>query len=89
MKITIVGAHGSIAMLLHPILKENGHTVRGLICKEEQKDELRKAGAEPIICDIEKEDDISTAVGEADAVLFAAGAGAGARCEGRDGDSEG
>ena len=81
MKITIVGAYGSIAMLLHPILIENGHTVRGLIRKEEQKDELRKAGAEPIICDIEKEDDISTAVGEADAVLFAAGAGAGSAAE--------
>lgn len=81
MKISIVGGHGSIAMLLHPLLKEKGHEVRGLIRKAEQKDELRAAGAEPVVCDIEKEDDISEAVGEADAVIFAAGAGAGSGAE--------
>jgi len=77
MKITIVGGHGSIAMLLHQILTSKGHAVRGIIRKEEQADDLRKAGAEPIICDIEKVEDISGAVGEVDAVVFAAGAGSG------------
>src|SRR5699024_2328593 len=77
MDITIVGAHGSIAMLLHPILAERGHEVRGIIRKEEQADELRQVGAEPVICDIEEQDDISHAVGNVDAVLFAAGAGPG------------
>jgi uncharacterized protein YbjT (DUF2867 family) len=81
MKITIVGGHGSIAMLLHPILKEKGHTVRGIIRKEEQADDLREAGAEPVICDIEKNDDISKAVGNVDAVVFAAGAGPGSGAE--------
>lgn len=81
MKISIVGAHGSIAMILHPILKEKGHEVRGLIRKKEQSQELRAVGAEPVICDIEKEDDISEAVGDADAVLYAAGAGAGSGAE--------
>lgn len=77
MKITIIGAHGSIAMLLHPMLIEAGHTVRGIIRKEEQKDDLRKLGVEPVVADVEKQDDISDAVGNADAVLFAAGAGPG------------
>jgi nucleoside-diphosphate-sugar epimerase len=75
MDITIVGGHGSIAMLLHPILEQNGHSVRGIIRKEEQATELLEAGAEPVICDIETTDDISEAVGAADAVVFAAGAG--------------
>lgn len=81
MKITVVGGHGSVAMLLHPILRDKGHTVRGIIRKEEQADDLREVGAEPIVCDIEKNNDISDAVGNADAVLFAAGAGPGSGAE--------
>jgi len=77
MKITVVGAHGSIAQLLHPKLIENGHTVRGIIRKEEQAETLREMGVEPQITDIEKETDISDSVGDADAVVFAAGAGPG------------
>lgn len=77
MKIVIAGGHGQIAMLLHPLLKTDGHQVRGLIRKEEQAGDLKAAGAEPVIADIENEDDISEAVGEADAVVFAAGAGPG------------
>ncbi len=81
MKITIAGGHGKIAMLLHPILKNKGHSVKGLIRKPEQAEALRRAGAEPVICDIEKEEDISEAVGRADAVIFAAGAGPGSGAE--------
>lgn len=81
MNITIVGGHGSISMLLHQILIKKGHTVRGIIRKGEQADNLRKAGAEPVLCDIEKEDEISDAVGSADAVVFAAGAGPGSGAE--------
>jgi len=81
MKITIIGAHGQIAMLLHPILKKNGHSVRGIIRKPEQADDLRKAGAEPVVCDIEKQEDLSEVVGDTDAVLFAAGAGPGSGAE--------
>src|SRR5699024_10419487 len=77
MDISIVGGHGSIAMLLHPLLKERGHNVRGIIRNKEQADELREAGAEPVICDIEEQEDISEAVGNVDAVIFAAGAGPG------------
>jgi uncharacterized protein YbjT (DUF2867 family) len=81
MKITIAGGHGKIAMLLHPMLANNGHSVKGLIRKPEQADDLCKAGAEPVLCDIEKEDDISDAVGDADAVVFSAGAGPGSGAE--------
>lgn len=81
MEITIVGGHGSIAMLMHPMLIESGHQVRGIIRKKEQTDDLRKVGVEPVICDIEEADDISEAVGDVDAVVFAAGAGPGSGAE--------
>ena len=81
MKIAVVGAHGKIAMLLHPILIENGHSVRGIIRKENQKDDLKEVGVEPVVADIEELDDISEPVGDADAVLFAAGAGPGSGAE--------
>ncbi|WP_340103774.1 SDR family oxidoreductase [Rhodohalobacter sp. 8-1] len=77
MNITVVGAHGSIAQLLHPKLIEYGHSVRGIIRKEEQTDTLEKLGAEPVVEDIEQSPDISEAVGNVDAVVFAAGAGPG------------
>ena len=81
MKITVVGGHGQIAMLLHPILKSYGHEVFGIIRNEGHAQEVRNAGAEPVICDIEKQTDISDAVGDVDAVVFAAGAGPGSGAE--------
>ena len=77
MRIVVAGGHGKIAMLLHPLLKARGHEVRGLIRNPEHHDEVRHAGAEPVVCDLEAEDDISGAVSPADAVVFAAGAGPG------------
>ena len=81
MEITIVGASGQIARLLHPILLEKGHSVRGIIRKNEQAEDLKKMEVEPVVADVEKLDDISEAVGETDAVLFAAGAGPGSGAE--------
>lgn len=81
MRITIVGGHGQIAMRLHPLLVERGHEVRGLIRSGGQAEDLRTAGAEPVICDIEAEADLTGAVGAADAVVFAAGAGPGSGAE--------
>lgn len=77
MKVVIAGGHGKIAMLLHPVLKEKGHEVAGLIRNPGQADEVKEAGAEPVVVDIEFEEDLSEAVGRADAVVFAAGAGPG------------
>ncbi|MFU8811435.1 MAG: SDR family oxidoreductase [Balneolaceae bacterium] len=81
MKISIVGAAGQIARKLHPLLIDDSHQVRGLIRKKEQMDELAKIGVEPILCDIEYENDIAQAVGRADVVVFAAGAGPGSGAE--------
>lgn len=77
MQILIAGGHGQIAMLLHPLLIARGHRVRALVRNPNHADEVRRAGAEPVYCDLEAEGDISEALGEADAVVFAAGAGPG------------
>ncbi len=77
MRIVVAGGHGQIAMLLYPLLKARGHEVRGLIRNTEHTDEVRHAGAEPVLCDLEAEEDIAGAVSPADAVVFAAGAGPG------------
>jgi len=81
MDIVIAGAHGQIAMLLHPLLVANGHRVRGLIRNPAHAPAVEAAGAQPVICDLETESDLSCAVGTADVVLFAAGAGPGSSAE--------
>jgi nucleoside-diphosphate-sugar epimerase len=77
MRIVIAGGHGQIAMRLYPLLKARGHSVRGIIRNPAQADDLKEAGAEPLLCDLESTDDIAPFLGSADAILFAAGAGPG------------
>jgi uncharacterized protein YbjT (DUF2867 family) len=75
--VAIAGGHGKIALILGRLLAERGDTVRGLIRNPDQKDDLRAAGIEPVIADLESESDIASAIRGADAVVFAAGAGPG------------
>lgn len=81
MKVAIVGGHGKIGLLLGQLLAERGDAVRGLIRKPEQSGELREAGMESVLCDLERDDDVAGAVHGADAVVFAAGAGPGSGAE--------
>jgi uncharacterized protein YbjT (DUF2867 family) len=75
--VAIAGGHGKIAMLLGRALAERGDTVRGLIRNPAQEGDLRAAGIEPVLCDLEGDDDVGVAIRGADAVVFAAGAGPG------------
>jgi uncharacterized protein YbjT (DUF2867 family) len=75
--IAIAGGHGKIALILGRLPAERGDTVRGLIRNPDQADDLRAAGIEPVICDLESGSDVASAVRGADAVVFAAGAGPG------------
>src|SRR5215475_7395695 len=75
--IAIAGGHGQIALILGKLLAERGDTVRGLIRNPDQEDDLRAAGVEPVLCDLEGDGDVAVAVRGADAVVFAAGAGPG------------
>jgi uncharacterized protein YbjT (DUF2867 family) len=75
--VAIAGGHGKIALLLGQLLAARGDTARGLIRNPDQEGDLRAVGIEPVICDLESESDIESAVRGADAVVFAAGAGPG------------
>lgn len=81
MRIVVAGGHGQMAMLLHPLLVARGHQVRALIRNPAHAGDVRQMGAEPVLCDLEGEQDIAAAVGPADAVVFAAGAGPGSGAE--------
>ena len=59
------------------LLAERGHRARGLIRNPDHAGDLQEVGAEPVLCDIEALDDISSCCEGADAVVFAAGAGPG------------
>jgi uncharacterized protein YbjT (DUF2867 family) len=75
--VAIAGGHGKIAMLLGALLAGRGDAARGLIRNPDQAADLRAAGIEPVLCDLEGDGDVAAAVRGADAVVFAAGAGAG------------
>jgi len=78
MRVVIAGGHGKIALELTRLLDERGDQVRSLIRNPDHAEEVREAGAlEAIVCDLEHADDdrVAEAVGEAEAVVFAAGAG--------------
>jgi len=86
MRIAIAGAHGQIGLTLGRRLSEGGDTVVGLIRKPEQQDDLREAGVEPAVVDLESAsvDEVAAALRGADAVVFAAGAGPGSDAERKD-----
>jgi nucleoside-diphosphate-sugar epimerase len=83
MVVAIAGGHGQIGLMLGQLLTARGDTVRGLIRKPEQADDLRAVGVEPVVCDLEQAegDEVAAAVRGADAIVFAAGAGPGSSAE--------
>jgi uncharacterized protein YbjT (DUF2867 family) len=78
-RVAIAGAHGKIALRLGRRLAERGDTVLGLIRNPDHAEDVRAAGAEPVVCDLEHAtvEAVAEAVAGADAAVFAAGAGAG------------
>lgn len=79
MRTVIAGGHGQIALRLERLLAARGDGVAGLIRNPAQADDLRAAGAEPVVLDLESADvdAVAAALAGADAAVFAAGAGAG------------
>jgi uncharacterized protein YbjT (DUF2867 family) len=79
MRIVIAGGHGQIALRLERLLAARGDEVAGIVRRPEQAGELREAGAEPIVLDLESAsvDDVAERLRGADAAVFAAGAGPG------------
>ncbi|MGF0170879.1 SDR family oxidoreductase [Streptomyces sp. Marseille-Q5077] len=79
MRIVIAGGHGQIALRLERLLAARGNEVAGIIRKAEQGDDLREAGAEPVVLDLESAsvEEVAAHLRGADAAVFAAGAGPG------------
>jgi uncharacterized protein YbjT (DUF2867 family) len=79
MRVVIAGGHGKIALLLERFLAERGDQAVGLIRNPAHATDVRKAGAEAVLCDLEAAvaGDVAVLLSGADAVVFAAGAGAG------------
>lgn len=79
MKVAIAGGHGKIALRMTRLLARRGDELRSLIRKLDHSDDVRQAGAEAVLCDLEtaSADEVAAAVGSVDAVVFAAGAGPG------------
>ncbi|OCB55583.1 NAD-dependent dehydratase [Mycobacterium vulneris] len=79
MRVVIAGGHGKIALILEQLLSARGDEVAGLIRNPAQAADLRAAGAEAVVLDLEQAsvDEVAAALRGADAVVFAAGAGPG------------
>lgn len=79
MQVVVAGGHGKIALRLTRLLSMHGDLVRSLIRNPEHASDVRKAGGEPVLCDLEaaSTEEVATSIGRANAVVFAAGAGPG------------
>jgi len=81
--VAIAGAHGKIAMRLASLLAGEGDTVIGLIRNPDHAADVSAQGASPVVCDLEQVtvDEVAGAIRDADAAVFAAGAGPGSGAE--------
>lgn len=78
-RVVILGGHGKVALLAEPKLKEAGFSVDAVIRNPAQSDDVRKAGANPVVFDMEHAnvDSFAGLFEGAVAVVFSAGAGGG------------
>lgn len=81
MEVVVAGGHGKVAMQLHPLLRDRGDVIRAIIRNPDHADDVTAVGAEPLLLDLESDEDAAAAVGTADAIVFAAGAGPGSGTE--------
>jgi nucleoside-diphosphate-sugar epimerase len=83
--VAIAGAHGKIALRLTGLLSAQGDKIIGLVRNPDHAEDVRAAGADPVVCDLEHStvEEIARAVAGtgAQAVVFAAGAGPGSGAE--------
>jgi len=79
MVVAIAGGHGKIGLLLTKLLAERGDRVLSIIRDPDQSDEVASAGGEAVIADLENSEpqEVAQEIMDADAVVFAAGAGPG------------
>jgi uncharacterized protein YbjT (DUF2867 family) len=78
-RVAIAGAHGQVAIRLGRLLVDRGDDVIGLVRNSKHAEDMRAAGVDPAVCDLEHAtvDQIAGTVAGSAAVVFAAGAGPG------------
>lgn len=86
MRIVIAGGHGQIALRLERLLAARGDETAGIIRNPGQAEDLRAAGAEPVVLDLESAtvEEAAEVLRGADAAVFAAGAGPNSGTERKD-----
>jgi uncharacterized protein YbjT (DUF2867 family) len=79
MRVAIAGGHGQIALRVSRLLAQRGDEAIALIRNPDQAADVRGAGAEPVVLDLEQAEagEVAAAIDGCDAVVFAAGAGPG------------
>src|SRR5690606_41568351 len=79
MRTVIAGGHGKIALRLTRLLAARGDEVISLIRNPEHAQDVRAAGGEPVVCDLERAqvEEVAAHMKGAEAAVFAAGAGPG------------
>ncbi|WP_017598502.1 NAD(P)-binding oxidoreductase [Nocardiopsis lucentensis] len=79
MRIVIAGGHGKIALRLARLLADRGDEPVALIRNPDHAQDVRDAGAEPVVVDLEKATvtELTEKIMNSDGVVFAAGAGPG------------
>ena len=80
-RVLVIGGHGKVALLLAPLLAARGDQVFAVIRNPDHADDVRAAGAEPVVSDIEAldVDALTDLISGHDAVVWSAGAGGGSR----------
>lgn len=78
-RIVMIGGHGKVALLAAPKLKSAGYAVDSIIRNSGHSDDVRAAGGNPVVLDIESADvdAMASAFKDVHAVVFSAGAGGG------------
>ncbi|MGB3440402.1 MAG: SDR family oxidoreductase [Actinophytocola sp.] len=86
MKIVIVGGHGKVALRLVRRLADRGDSVVGIVRNPRHVDDIRRAGGEAVVLDLEQAtvDEVAKTLAGADAAVFSAGSGSGATAARRD-----
>ena len=78
-EITIIGGHGKVALQLSRLLSTQGETVRSVIRKQEQSQDVENTGATPVVADVQDMDvsELTDLLRGQDTVVWSAGAGGG------------
>lgn len=79
MKITLIGAHGKVALIAQPLLVQAGHEVRSVVRNPDHTADIELTGAQPVVTDIETldADGWDELLRGSEAVVWTAGAGGG------------